>query len=189
MSLNLTKGQKIELTKGNPGLKKIKIGLGWDVDKYSGGNFDLDASAILLNETGKCTNNKDVVYFNNLKHDSGAVIHSGDNLTGAGEGDDEVITVDFEKVPKNVSKIMFTINIYEANMRKQNFGMVSNSFARAVDDSGKEILKYELGEDYSTETGIIACEVYRHNGEWKFAAIGQGFHGSLNDIIKTYGLA
>ena len=189
MTLNLTKGQKVELTKDNPGLKNIKIGLGWDVNRYSGGqNFDLDTSAFLLNNAGKCASEKDVIYFNNLKHASGSVIHSGDNLTGAGEGDDEIITIDLMKVPIDFSKIVFVINIYSADERKQNFGMVSNCFGRVIDDSGKELLKYELGEDYSTETGVIICEVYRHNNEWKFFAVGQGFRGGLGEISKNFGL-
>lgn len=189
MALNLTKGQKVELTKDNPGLKNIKIGLGWDTNKYAGTEkFDLDASVFLLNKDGKCAGASDVIYFNNLKHASGSVIHSGDNLTGEGEGDDEVISIDLSKVPEAIAKIACTVNIYDADKRKQNFGMVSNAFSRILDSEGKELLKYELGEDYSTETGVFVCELYRHNSEWKFGAIGQGFRGGLTEVSKTFGL-
>lgn len=191
MSINLTKGQKAELTKNNPGLKKIKVGLGWDTNKYDGGkDFDLDASAFLLDSTGKAQNDKDFIFFNNLKHESGAVIHSGDNKTGLGEGDDEMITVEFDKVPANINKINFAITIHEADIRKQNFGMVSRSVCRVVDaDTNTELMRYDLGEDFSIETAIIACEVYRHDGGWKFSAIGSGFQGGLAALTKNFGLA
>ncbi len=188
MSLDVTKGQRIELTKENPGLKKIKIGLGWDVNKSGGSAFDLDSSAFLLNSEGKLMSSKDVIYFKNLKHESGAVTHSGDNLTGVGEGDDEVITIDLEKVPQNIVKIECAINIYQAESRRQNFGMVQKAFARVLDDSGKELLKYELSEDYSTNTGVIICDIYNHNGEWKFSAVGNGIRGGITEISKTLGL-
>lgn len=191
MSINLTKGQKVDLTKNNPGLKKIKVCLGWDTKKYDGGaDFDLDSSAFLLDSTGKSQNEKDFVFFNNLKHESGAVIHSGDNKTGLGEGDDEMMTVEFGKVPANISKINFVITIFEADIRKQNFGMVSNSFARVVDaDTNTELVRYDLGEDFSIETAVIACEVYRHDGGWKFSAIGSGYQGGLSALVKSFGLS
>lgn len=191
MSINLTKGQKVDLTKNNPGLKKIKVCLGWDTKKYDGGtDFDLDSSAFLLDSTGKSQNEKDFVFFNNLKHESGAVIHSGDNKTGLGEGDDEMITVEFDKVPANISKINFVITIFDADIRKQNFGMVSNSFARVVDaDTNTELVRYDLGEDFSIETAVIACEVYRHDGGWKFSAIGSGYQGGLSALVKSFGLS
>ena len=191
MSINLTKGQKADLTKNNPSLKKIKVGLGWDINKYDGGkDFDLDASAFLLDSTGKAQNENDFVFFNNLKHGSGSVIHSGDNKTGLGEGDDEMITVEFDKVPASINKINFVITIHEADIRKQNFGMVSNSFARVVDaDTNIELVRYDLGEDFSIETAIIACEVYRHDGGWKFNAIGSGYQGGLAALTKNFGLA
>lgn len=190
MSINLTKGQKVDLTKNNPGLKKIKVGLGWDTKKYDGGqDFDLDSSAFLLDSAGKAQNEKDFVFFNNLKHESGAVIHSGDNKTGLGEGDDEMMTVEFDKVPANISKINFVITIHEADIRKQNFGMVSNAFARVVDaDTNTELMRYDLGEDFSIETAVIACEVYRHDGGWKFSAIGSGYQGGLAALTKNFGL-
>ena len=191
MSINLTKGQKADLTKNNPNLKKIKVGLGWDTKKYDGGqDFDLDSSAFLLDSTGKAQNEKDFVFFNNLKHESGAVVHSGDNKTGLGEGDDEMITVEFDKVPANISKINFVITIHEADLRKQNFGMVSKSFARVVDaDTNTELMRYDLGEDFSIETAIIACEVYKYEGGWKFSAIGSGFQGGLAALTKNFGLS
>ena len=191
MSINLTKGQKVDLTKNNPGLKKIKVGLGWDTKKYDGGqDFDLDSSAFLLDSAGKAQNEKDFVFFNNLKHESGAVTHSGDNKTGLGEGDDEMMTVEFDKVPANISKINFVITIHEADIRKQNFGMVSNAFARVVDaDTNTELVRYDLGEDFSIETAVIACEVYRHDGGWKFSAVGSGYQGGLAALTKNFGLA
>lgn len=190
MTINLTKGQKVELTKGT-NLKKIKIGLGWDTNKYNGGeDFDLDASAFLVSNSGKCANENDIVFYNNLRHHSGSVIHSGDNRTGAGEGDDEVITVDIPKVPSSIDKIAITITIHEAQTRRQNFGMTSNSFVRVVDiDTNKEILRYDLGENYSTETALVACEIYRYQGEWRFSAVGSGFSGGLESLCKNYGLS
>lgn len=187
MTINLQKGQKAELTKGT-GIKKIKVCLGWDTNKYDGGkNFDLDASAFLLNKDGKLESGKDVVFYNNLRHSSGSVIHSGDNLTGAGEGDDEVIIIDLDKVSDSVEKISMVVTIFKAAERKQNFGMVSNSFARVVNaDTNQEILRYELGEDFSIETSVVVGEVYRHNGEWKFNAIGSGHVGDLETLIKKY---
>ncbi len=188
MSISLTKGQKIDLTKGNPGLSKILVGLGWDVNKYDGGAaFDLDASAFLLNANGKLQNPKDMVFFNNLKHSSGSVIHTGDNLTGEGEGDDEQIKVDLSKIPASVEKIDFTVTIYEADSRKQNFGQVSNAFIRIVDESnGKELIRYDLGEDFSVETAVVVGELYRHAGEWKFSAIGSGFKGGLQALRANF---
>ncbi len=188
MSISLTKGQKIDLTKGNPGLSKILVGLGWDVNKYDGGSaFDLDASAFLLNANGKLQDPKDMVFFNNLKHSSGSVIHTGDNLTGEGEGDDEQIKVDLSKIPASVEKIDFTVTIYEADSRKQNFGQVSNAFIRIVDESnGKELIRYDLGEDFSVETAVVVGELYRHSGEWKFSAIGSGFKGGLQALRNNF---
>ncbi len=189
MAVNLQKGQKVELTKGNPNLKKIKIALGWDTNRYDGGeDFDLDASVFLLNAQGKCGSDKDIVFYNQLKHPSGAVVHSGDDRTGGGQGDNEIITIDLPAVPKEIEKIAATITIYEAQQRKQNFGMVSGAFARVLDDTGKEILRYNLGEDFSIETAIVVCEIYRYGGEWKFAAVGSGFKDGLAGICRTYGL-
>ncbi len=190
MAISLEKGQKVDLTKTNPGLKKIKVGLGWDIKKFdTGTDFDLDSLAFLLNSTDKVRGEKDFVFYNNLKHESGAVIHSGDNKTGLGEGDDEMITLEFDKVPADINKISLVITIHDAEARKQNFGMVSNAFVRVVDsDTNVELVRYDLGEDYSTETAVIAGDVYRHQDGWKFNAIGSGFQGGLAALTKNYGL-
>jgi len=191
MAVNLKKGQKVDLTKGNPGLSKLLIGLGWDVNKYDGGEaFDLDAEVFLLGADGKVTSDADFVFFNNLKHPSGSVEHMGDNRTGEGEGDDEQVKVDLSKVPANIEKIDFTVTIYDADTRKQNFGQVSNAYIRVVDDSkNEELIRYDLGEDFSIETSVIVGELYRHNGEWKFNALGSGFAGGLEALGKNYGVS
>ena len=190
MAISLQKGQKVDLTKGNPGLKKLLIGLGWDVNKYDGGSdFDLDAAAFLLGASGKVNSDEDFVFYNNLKHKSGSVEHMGDNLTGEGEGDDEEIKVDLEKVPANVDKIDFTVTIYDAEARHQTFGQVSNAYIRVVDDmTGKEIIRYDLGEDFSVETAVVVGEIYRNKGEWKFNAIGAGWSGGLAALGRNYGI-
>ncbi|MBO4794209.1 MAG: TerD family protein [Desulfovibrionaceae bacterium] len=190
MPICLTKGQKISLTKENPGLKNIMVGLGWDVNAFdSGADFDLDASAFLLGANGKCRAPEDFIFYKNLEHASGAVKHMGDNLTGEGEGDDEQIEVNLSQVPANIEKIAFTVTIYDAGTRRQNFGQVSNAFCRIVDEStGKEIVRYDLGEDFSIETAIVVGELYKHNGEWKFNAIGSGFQGGLAALCAHYGL-
>lgn len=187
--VNLVKGQKVDLTKGNEGLKEIVIGLGWDTNKYDGDNFDMDASAFLLGGNGRVKNSDDFVYYNNLRHPSGAVIHTGDNLTGEGAGDDEQIIVDLSKVPADVEKIDFTVTIYDAASRMQNFGMVSNAYIRVVNkDTNEELIRYDLGEDYSTETAMVLGELYRHNGEWKFNAIGAGYSGGLQALCNSFGI-
>lgn len=203
MSVSLQKGQKISLTKsGSAGLKKIMVGLGWDEAKPQAKGFfglfaakpadiDCDASAILCGTNGKTigSTKESVVYFGNLRHSSGAVIHQGDNLTGAGEGDDEQIMVDLSLVPSNVEKIVFVVNIYDASARHQDFGMIRNAFIRVVDmRNNSEICKYNLSEDYSGKTGLIVGEIYRHEGEWKFNAIGQGVANAsrLDSLISLY---
>lgn len=190
MAVSLTKGQKVDLTKGNPGLTNLLIGLGWDTNKYDGGaDFDLDASAFLCGENGKVSSDADFVFYGNLKHSSGSVEHTGDNLTGEGDGDDEVIKVDLSKVPANVAKISFTVTIYEAETRRQNFGQVSNAYIRVVDQSsGAELIRYDLGEDFSIETAVVVGEIYRNNGEWKFNAIGSGFQGGLHALCQNFGV-
>lgn len=190
MAIVLKKGQKVDLTKGNASLKKVLIGLGWDVNRYDGGNeFDLDAAAFCLGENGKSLNEGDMIFYNNLKHSSGAIEHLGDNLTGAGDGDDEQITIDLSSVPENISKIDFTVTIHEAEERKQNFGQVSNAYVRVVNsDTNEELIKYDLGEDFSIETAIVIAEIYRHGSEWKFNAIGSGFEGGLEALCKNFGL-
>jgi len=190
MSVSLQKGQKIDLTKGNPGLNKLIVGLGWDTNKYDGGgDFDLDAAAFLLGETGKVVNQDDLVFYSNLSHVSGSVVHTGDNLTGAGDGDDEVLKVDLTKVPTNIQKISFTVTIYEAEARKQNFGQISNAFIRILDEnSNQEIMRFDLGEDFSVETAVVIAELYRSGTEWKFNAIGSGFQGGLKALCSNYGI-
>ena len=188
--ISLFKGQKIDLTKGNPKLSRILVGLGWDTNKYDGrADFDLDASAFLLGKNGKVPDDSDFVFYGNLKHSSGAVEHTGDNQTGEGEGDDEVINVDLSKVPSNIDKIAFTVTIYEAEERKQNFGQVSNAYIHIIDrTTGKELIRYDLGEDFSIETAVVVGEIYRHSGEWKFSAIGSGFKGGLRALCLDYGV-
>ena len=190
MPINLSKGQKVDLTKENPGLKSIMVGLGWDVNAYdSGADFDLDAAAFMLGENGKCITEKEFIFYGNLEHGSGALKHMGDNLTGEGEGDDEQIQVDLTKIPANVQKIAFTVTIYEAEERRQNFGQVSNAFIRIVDEAtNTELIRYDLGEDFSIETAVVVGELYRHNGEWKFNAIGSGFQGGLAALSGHYGI-
>lgn len=194
MPINLSKGQKVDLTKGNPGLKKIMVGLGWDVNAFdSGADFDLDAAAFMLGENGKCPTEKEFVFYGNLTHSSESVVHMGDNLTGEGEGegegDDEQIQVDLSRIPENVSKVAFTVTIYDAEPRRQNFGQVSNAYIRIVDETtGTEIIRYDLGEDFSIETAVVVGELYRHNGEWKFNAIGSGFQGGLAALCGHYGI-
>jgi len=190
MPISLSKGQKVSLTKDNPGLSKLLVGLGWDVNKYDGGgSFDLDASIFMLNESGKVTSDKDFIFYGNLEHSSKSVIHMGDNRTGEGEGDDEQIKVDLSLVPANITKIAFAVTIYEADARRQNFGQVSNAFIRIVDESnGNELLRYDLDEDFSIETSVIVAEIYKHGNEWKFNAIGSGFSGGLAALCANYGV-
>lgn len=194
MSISLQKGQKVSLTKENTGLSKVIIGLGWDEVKQSRGFFapkpqpiDCDASAILLQD-GKLMGKQDLVYFGNLHHNSGAVQHMGDNLTGAGDGDDEQIFVDLQKIPDRYNKIVIVVNIYEAVARKQHFGLIRNAFIRLVDaKNNNEMYKYNLTEDYSGKTAMIFGEVYRHDGEWKFSAVGQGTNDpGLGELIRRY---
>ncbi len=190
MPINLSKGQKVDLTKGNPGLKKIMVGLGWDVNAFdSGADFDLDATAFMTGDNGKCPTEKEFIFYGNLEHASGALKHMGDNLTGAGEGDDEQIEVDLTKIPGNISKVAFAVTIYDADVRRQNFGQVSNAFIRIVDEgTGQELIRYDLGEDFSIETAIVVGELYKNNGEWKFNAIGSGFQGGLAALCAHYGI-
>lgn len=190
MAVSLKKGQRVDLTKGNPNLTKLMVGLGWDTNQYDGGfDFDLDASAFLLGDNGKVTQDTDFIFYSNLSHSSGAVTHTGDNLTGEGEGDDEVIMVDLSKVPDNISRIAFTVTIYEAPERGQNFGQVSNAYIRIVDETNNtELLHFDLGEDFSIETAVVVGELYRASGGWKFNAIGSGWAGGLEALCKNYGV-
>lgn len=190
MPINLSKGQKVSLSKEAPGMTHVMVGLGWDTNRYDGGNdFDLDASVFLTGVSGKCESDKDFIFYGNKEHPSGAVKHMGDNRTGDGEGDDEQIFVDLSAVPANIDKIAVTITIYDADKRRQNFGQVSNSYCRIVnDETGEEIVRYDLGEDFSIETAIVVGEVYRHGGEWKFNAIGSGYAGGLAALCAQYGI-
>ncbi|GIN60861.1 hypothetical protein J27TS8_08540 [Robertmurraya siralis] len=189
-SINLSKGQRIDLTKTNPGLTRVIVGLGWDTNRYDGGqDFDLDASAFLTDENGRATQDLDFVFYNNLIHPSGSVEHTGDNRTGEGDGDDEQIKIDFSKVPANINKIAITVTIHDAEQRSQNFGQVSNAFVRVVNaDTNQEVLRYDLGEDFSVETAVVICELYKHNGDWKFNAVGSGFSGGLAALCRNFGL-
>lgn len=188
--VSLQKGQKVDLTKSNPGMSKVVVGLGWDINGYDGGGaFDLDAASFLIDANGKVTGDGDFVFYNNKKHSSGAVETAGDNLTGQGDGDDEQIKVDLSLVPENIAKIVFTVTINEAETRHQNFGQVANAYIRIMDAaSDAEVIKYDLSEDYSIETALVVGELYRHGTEWKFTAVGAGFEGGLQALCTKYGL-
>lgn len=190
MPISLKKGQKVNLTKDNPGLSKVVVGLGWDINQFdTGGAFDLDAAAFLTGASGKVTGQSDFVFYGNLKHPSGAVSHLGDNLTGVGDGDDEQIKVDLSMVPANIEKIVFTVTIYEAEERRQNFGQINNAFIRIYNElTGEEILRYDLGEDFSIETAAVFGELYKNGSEWKFNAIGSGYQGGLAALCASFGI-
>jgi tellurium resistance protein TerD len=188
MAISLSKGGNVSLSKEAPGIKKILVGLGWEARSTDGAAFDLDASAFLVKSDGKVRNDSDFIFYNNLKSSDGSVEHMGDNRTGAGDGDDEVVKVDLEKVPTEIDKIAFTVTIHEGEARRQNFGGVQNAYIRVVNQDGdKEIARYDLSEDASVETAMIFGEVYRNAGEWKFKAIGQGFKGGLGPLARNYG--
>ncbi len=189
MSVSLQKGGNISLTKSEPGLEKIIVGLGWDARTTSGADFDLDASVFMLTAAGKVRSDKDFIFFNNLKSADGSVEHMGDNRTGAGEGDDEVIRVDLTKVPADITRLVFTVSIYEAETRRQNFGMIASAFIRVLNNATRnEITRYDLSEEASTDTAMIFGEVYRHNNEWKFKAIGQGYVEGFPALVRNFGL-
>lgn len=190
MPISLQKGQKVNLTKDHPGLAKVVVGLGWDVNQFdTGGDFDLDAAAFMLTDAGKVSRQEDFVFYGNLKHPSGGVQHMGDNRTGAGEGDDEQIMVDLSKVPPAISKIAFTVTIYEPEKRRQNFGQINNAFIRIYnEETGEEMLRYDLGEDFSIETAAVFGELYKNGTEWKFNAIGSGYQGGLAALCANYGV-
>lgn len=189
MAVSLTKGGNVSLSKEAPGLKSVHVGLGWDARVTDGQAFDLDASVFLLNEGGKVRSDADFVFYNNKEGAGGAVVHQGDNTTGAGEGDDEVVHVDLDRVPTDVQKLSFAVTIHDADSRSQNFGMVSNAFIRVLDaNGGREIARYDLSEDASVEAAMVSGELYRHSGEWKFKAVGQGFKGGLGPLAQSYGV-
>lgn len=189
MSVNLVKGQKLNLSKETTGLSKVVVGLGWDAAKKglfrSTSNIDCDASAIVI---GNDNTYKDVIYYGNRSGENNCIFHHGDNLTGDGDGDDEQITVDLANMPNSVKKIVFVVNIYACEQRKQDFGMIKNAFIRLVDETtGNEICKYDLSENYSGKTAMIFAELYRKDNEWKFNAIGQGTtDGSISALVKRY---
>ena len=192
MGINLSKGQRVNLEKS---MTLALVGLGWDTNQYDGGyDFDLDGSAFLLWENGKVLKDEDFVFYNNLDGRNGAVVHTGDNLTGEGEGDDEVILIDFTKVPDEIKKIAITVTIHEAVQRGQNFGQVSNAYVRVArrsnkdDMTGIEELKYDLMEEFSIETAIVVCEIYRHGNDWKFNAVGSGYQGGLEALCRSFGI-
>ena len=201
MAINLQKGQRISLSKEAPGLSKITCGLGWDVIKPGGGGFfsnfgnkagqdyDLDASVICLDDAGKFSDSKNIIYFGNLAHPSGAIVHQGDNMTGAGDGDDEIIIIDLSLMPPSIGKLVFVVNIYECQGRKQDFSQIENAFVRLVNTANdRELARFNLsGKDYQGMTGMVLAEVYQHNSEWKMAAIGNGVSvNGLSELVQTY---
>ena len=189
MGVSLSKGGNVSLTKEAPNLTAVIVGLGWDARTTTGSDFDLDASALLTNAEGKVGNDQNFVFFNNLKSPDGSVEHLGDNLTGEGEGDDEVIKVNLAGVPADVEKIVFPVSIYEAESRQQSFGQVRNAFIRIVNQAdNNELARYDLTEDASTETAMVFGELYRHGAEWKFRAVGQGYASGLRGIAQDFGV-
>jgi tellurium resistance protein TerD len=189
MALSLSKGGNLSLTKTDPSLSKILVGLGWDPRATDGAQFDLDASAFLLNAAGKVRGEQDFIFYNQLKSADGSVEHTGDNRDGEGDGDDESIKVDLSRVPGDIEKISITVTIHEAQVRGQSFGQVGNAFIRIVNDvTGVEVVRFDLAEDASTETAMVFGELYRNNGEWKFRAVGQGYAGGLGAMCGQYGL-
>ncbi len=192
MAVNLSKGQRVSLDKS---VTMAKIGLGWDINRYDGGqDFDLDACVFLLGSNGKVLRDEDFVFYNNLSARDGAVVHKGDNRTGEGEGDDETILIDFSKVPQEIEKIAITVTIFDAQQKNQNFGQVSNSYVRVLkidtpdDQGGEEVLRFDLVEEFSIETALVVCEIYRYNGDWKFNAVAAGYQGGLEALCRAYGV-
>ncbi|ADO08010.1 TerD family protein [Pantoea eucalypti] len=189
MAVTLSKGGNVSLSKVDPTLKNVKIGLGWDTRSTDGQDFDLDASAFLLTDAGKVRGDNDFIFYNNLKSSDGSVTHTGDNRTGEGEGDDESLIIELNRVPQEVTKIVFVVTIHDATTRRQSFGQVANAFIRLVNnDSNVEAARYDLSEDASTETAMLFGELYRHAGEWKFRAVGQGYAGGLGSVCAQYGI-
>jgi tellurium resistance protein TerD len=189
MSVSLSKGGNVSLSKEAPGLSAVAVGLGWDARTTTGADFDLDASALMLGSSGKIISDQHFVFFNNLQSPEGSVQHTGDNLTGEGEGDDEVINVSLANVPPDCDKVVFAVSIYEAESRGQSFGQVRNAFIRVVNQAdGREITRYDLSEDASTETAMIFGELYRSGNEWKFRAVGQGYSSGLRGIARDFGV-
>ena len=189
MGVSLSKGGNVSLSKTDPDMKNVLIGLGWDVRTTDGQDYDLDASVFLLAENGKVRNDLDFIFYNNLRSADGSVEHTGDNRTGKGDGDDESIKIKLDKIPADVAKLVFVVTIHDATVRRQNFGQVEGAFIRLVnDDTQIEVTRYDLTEDASTETAMLFGELYRHNGEWKFRAVGQGYAGGLASVCAQYGI-
>ncbi|WHZ05284.1 TerD family protein [Neobacillus sp. YX16] len=189
MGVTLSKGQKVDLTKSHPGLQNVVVGLGWDI-AHNGSNFDLDASTFLLGQTGKVQSDQDFIFYNNPSGGNGSINYSGDNRNGAGERDDEQIRIDLQRVPSHIHRIAFTITIHDAQMKQQNFGQISNSYVRIFNEqTNEELLRFNLGRDFTVETAIVAAELYRHNGEWKFNAIASGFQGGLAALCRNFGVS
>lgn len=189
MGVSLQKGGNVSLEKVAPGMTKILVGLGWDERTTDGAEFDLDASVFLLKKDGKVRTDSDFIFYNNLTSVCGSVVHQGDNRTGEGEGDDEAVKIDLNKVPTDIDKIAVVVTIHDAKKRNQNFGQVANAFMRLVNsESNEEVARYDLSEDYSIETAMNFGEIYRHNGEWKFKAVGQGYEGGLNTLANNFGV-
>lgn len=192
MAVNLSKGQRVSLDKS---VTMARIGLGWDINGYDGGqDFDLDACVFLLGANGKVLKDEDFIFYNNLSARNGAVVHTGDNRTGAGDGDDEAIIIDFSKIPAEIEKIAVTVTIFDAEQKHQNFGQVSNSYVRVLkvdnadDVNGEEVLRFDLVEEFSIETALVVCEIYRYNGDWKFNAVAAGYQGGLEALCRSYGV-
>ena len=189
MAITLSKGGNISLSKTDPTLNNIIIGLGWDARPTDGQDFDLDASAFMLKNDGKVRSDGDFIFYNQLRSTCGSIEHTGDNLTGDGDGDDESLILQLSKIPIDINRVAFTVTIHDAESRRQNFGQVSNAFMRVVNkDSGVEVARYDLSEDASVETAMIFGEIYRHNAEWKFKAVGQGYAGGLAPLARQYGI-
>lgn len=189
MAISLSKGGNLSLSKTDPSLNQVLIGLGWDTRATDGADFDLDASAFLLGANDKVRGETDFIFYNQTRSPEGSVEHMGDNRTGEGDGDDETVKIDLAKVPAEIQKIAITVTIHDAISRKQNFGQVQNAFIRVVNDQTQvELVRFDLNEDYSTETAMIFGELYRHNNEWKFRAVGQGYNGGLSAMCQQYGI-
>lgn len=189
MAISLNKGGNLSLSKTDPSLSNVLIGLGWDTRSTDGADFDLDASAFLLGANDKVRGEHDFIFYNQPRSPEGSVEHTGDNRTGAGDGDDEAVKISLNQVPADVQKVVITVTIHDADARRQNFGQVQNAFIRVVNDASQvEIVRFDLNEDYSTETAMVFGELYRHNGEWKFRAVGQGYAGGLSAMCQQYGI-
>ena len=189
MAISLNKGGNLSLSKTDPSLSNVLIGLGWDTRSTDGTDFDLDASAFLLGANDKVRGEHDFIFYNQPRSPEGSVEHTGDNRTGAGDGDDEAVKINLLQVPADVQKVVITVTIHDADARRQNFGQVQNAFIRVVNDASQvEIVRFDLNEDYSTETAMVFGELYRHNGEWKFRAVGQGYAGGLSAMCRQYGI-